>query len=671
MVYTGAGALAANGRGSEPSLIDPRLPVNWKGRGRAGGFTSHNPSYRRADPRVRAAYLQWLAGGRRNRYTSIGNVFLFFYGLERRLFADLGADLHLPEVEVILAEIERLRGIYGQERSFLKSAGELLDFVEGVRSLTTDVQPVPWTPDRPWSGVPASVRVGIGRYVAKSSPIPAEWALSYLRHHPQGQLRTPARRVAAEFDQLFAIRYGERFGPGIRTPRPAEHIQLMYRAASSGFHGGVHVTCDPIPDVTRDPSLIIKLNELARQCHEELDAYSRLIGRYPDRAGTPAAVGLLPDALLATHGRTTLDILRTWTSEVLADRPTAVVPLDDLVEQWSPGHPPKLTKATVSALAFTLANLGVGIEPDVRFGSSPPGPGTRAVLFPLPEGDRGKPTPRYRAVLSLVFLGALVAAADGAVNPIEHRFLTKRLEGITGLDTADRARLEAHLTWLGVRKPRLQDAQPRVKKMQPRDLPKVGTLLIELAAADGTVNYEEIAVLEKLFQLMGLDEAHLYGRAHTLDLADRGPISVGEKAPGARWEIPDSGGVSAPQSPVNLDPAKIRDRLAETDRVAHLLADIFVDDDPPPEIESGVNGSDPESAIEGLDGPHRQLLDALAARAEWDRGSAEELARSFGLPFLDSALDVINETALDHCGESVVEGDDPMVLNADAIKELI
>ncbi len=669
MVYIGNGALAANGRGPEPSLIDPRLPVNWKSADRTGASMHHDPSYGRANPRVRAAYLKWLAGGRQDRSAYIGYVFLFFYGLERRLFADLGADLHLPEVAIILAEIERLLGIYREEHSFAGSAGQLLDFVEGVLSVNTDAQPVPWDSGRAKLGVPAAVRVCIGKYVSERSAIPAEWALSYLRHHPEGRLRTPAKRAAAEFDELFGIRYRARFGPGLRVPRPARKIRLSYRATSSGFDGGVFITLDRIPDVTLEPALITELNELAKQCDNELDAYSRLIGRHPDWVGTPAAVGLLPDVLLVEHGGPILKGLRAWTSEQLAGRPRAVVFLDELVEMWSPGHTSKLTKTDASALASMLANVEVGIEPDVRFGAPTPSPGTHAVLFSLPEGGRAKPT-LYGAALSLVYLSAIVAAADGKINSFEHRFLAERLEGITGLDTADRARLQAHLALLGVRKPRMYGIKRKIKAMEPDDLPKVGSLLIELAAADGVVNHKEIAVLERLFEHMGLDESHLYSRAHTLDLGDTGPVTVREGAPNTGWELPNPGTIAARRRPVALDPAKIQARLAETDRVSNLLTDIFVDDDPPPETESRTPGSEPRSMIEGLDGPHSRLLAALASRSEWERRFAEEMADSFGLPFLDGAIDVINEAAMEACGEPLVEGDNPVVLNAYAVEEL-
>ena len=47
------------------------------------------------------------------------------------------------------------------------------------------------------------------------------------------------------------------------------------------------------------------------------------------------------------------------------------------------------------------------------------------------------------------------------------------------------------------------------------------------------------------------------------------------------------------------------------------------------------------------------------------------LAESLGLPFLDGTLDIINEAAMDACGEPLVEGDDPLELNEYALQELL
>ena len=72
----------------------------------------------------------------------------------------------------------------------------------------------------------------------------------------------------------------------------------------------------------------------------------------------------------------------------------------------------------------------------------------------------------------------------------------------------------------------------------------------------------------------------------------------------------------------------------------------------------------------GLDPAHSALAVALADQVVWTRLDVEELAESLGLPLLEGALDVINEAAMDGCGEPLVEGDDPLELNAYAIEEM-
>ena len=125
-----------------------------------------------------------------------------------------------------------------------------------------------------------------------------------------------------------------------------------------------------------------------------------------------------------------------------------------------------------------------------------------------------------------------------------------------------------------------------------------------------------------------------------------------------------------------LDHAKVQARLAETAHVTALLNDIFADDD------SGTAGlqlmpdepttaSAPAARIEGLDAAHSTLAAALALQSQWARGDVETLAESFGLPLLAGAIDVINEVALDTCGELLIEGEDPVTINDYAIEEML
>ena len=699
MVYVGSDAPSVTGYWTEPCLIDPDLPIDWNHADWDGATMAHWPSYDKAGPRARAAYLAWLAGGRRDEFAHIGYVFLFFYGLERRLFVDLGCDLDHPDVPIIAAEILRLLIIYGANRSFSEHAGSLLALLEGLSCLNTDIEdiePVLWDPDRSRWGIPLAVRIAIGKYVANGSRIPAEWALSYFRHHPETRLRTPAKRCQDEFDELFKARYRARFRGGMKVRRPARNLTLAYQAASNGFRGlmilpssdtpgasdlagdfelgyggEVLIALDAIPDITSASSLIRKLSDLAEECTDELDAYSRFIGKNPDGARTAPAISLLPDVLLASLGGPIIDDLRNWISEMLDGRLTVVVPFDELVERWSPGRTDKLTKREATWLASLLGKMGVGIEPDVRFGTFTPKPGTNAVLFPLPNGAADAASPAYAGAMPLVHLAAVVATADGPLGPDQRRFVAEHVEQIPGLDAADRRRLACHLEFLAAGKLGMHGMKNRVAAFPEKGRAGIGEFLVGVGAADGFVSPEEITRLTKLFGYLGLDDAAVYRQVLAIDTGDRGPVTVREAQSTTRWVVPDTVPLTPRPSTVSLDPAKVRARLAETARVTALLTDIFTDDDtaapngPPP------TGPEPESMIEGLDEVHSALLRALVVHSGWDRGEVERVAGSLGLPFLDSALDVINEAAMAVCGEPVVEGDDPVELNAYAIEELL
>ena len=633
------------------------------------------PAYDKMNPRARAAFLTWLADGRRNESTYIGYVFVFFYGLERRLLADIKTDINHPDLPGIVIELRRLLSIYGDNHSFDRYADDLLGYIAALRSVNADIQPPAW--DREYRGweVPAAVRVGVGRYIANGLPIPGEWALSYLRHHPESYLRTPAMRCQPEFDQLFLSRYQARFGDGIKVRPPAQKLTVSYRPASGGIQGESSITVESIPDITSVSGPINKLKDLGAECTDELDAYSRFLGRRPDEVGTAPAVALLPDELLDALGGPALDDLRGWTSGLLDSDLHAVVPIDDLVERWSPGRTEKLTKRDAVALAAILGKIGVGIEPDVRFGVATPKSGTSAVLFPLPEDSPLSPSSTYAAAVSLVHLTAVVAAADGSITAPEQQHLAEHAEGVLGLDAAECARLEAHLMFLATGKLGMAGMKKKVEALTASDRDSVGRFLVDVAAADGVVSPEEISTLTKLFTHLGLEEADVYRQVHALGTGDAGPITVHDAESTTRWTVPPQVTTGADiTAPVRLDSAKVQARLAETARVTALLSGIFSDDEtntqpPPPAAGAAIPSVGP--TIAGLDAAHSALAIALAATPWWDRSDAEQLGDSLGLPLLDGALDRINEAAMDACGEPLVEGDDSLELNTYAIEAML
>src|SRR3982751_1527055 len=231
MVYCGSGLPPVSGyRGNvEPALLDPRHPVSWSRPDSEGRLMHYWPSYSTIDPTSRAAYLQWLSSGRRDPSVAIGYVFLFFYGIERRVLVDAqSSEQAKAEVDGLLAEVERLLGIYGHNGSFHGYAGSFLSIAP---LLHRPIDRAPLEPPRSWNGwdVPLSLKIALGAFAAEGKPVPPHWAYSWVLFSPEISLRTPGRRCPHEFEELFKIRYAEAFsGEGLKvrpnkTPIKAEY----------------------------------------------------------------------------------------------------------------------------------------------------------------------------------------------------------------------------------------------------------------------------------------------------------------------------------------------------------------------------------------------------------------------------------------------------------------
>lgn len=137
-IYLGEKLSSVAGYDIEPALINPKLKVEIPS-GYEGPL-EYWPSYSRISPSARGVYLEWLAGGRKDPNIEIGYVFLFFYGLERRLLADNPADGHVErELPWVRAEVARLRSIYGSAsrsfRGYLSIVQHLFQVLRGANNL--------------------------------------------------------------------------------------------------------------------------------------------------------------------------------------------------------------------------------------------------------------------------------------------------------------------------------------------------------------------------------------------------------------------------------------------------------------------------------------------------------------------------------------------------------
>lgn len=682
MLYVGAGLTSLSYRqdSREPSLLDPRLAV---GRGipdREGRLMAYWPSYSMMLPECRQAYLEWLAGGR-GPGASIGYVFLFFYGIERRVLVDSAkSERARAESDGLLAEVERLLALYGSNRSFQSYARNLLSFVRLTRPLKIeDLRP----PQQRMSfaEAPLMLRVALGLFAKESRPLPPEWALSYVLTAPQIRLRTAAERCPDEFRELFKNRYQEAFAADglIVEPGPAK-ITAHYFPASPTFSGQVSLTLD-LPEVIGWGLPLRKIQEITDVVLQDLDVYSRWVGRTGD-SGSPAALALLP-AVLA-RGRETEETRRLarWIEGKLGDESAVVVGGADLFAQWPVKVPGKVGKRDAEMLAVFLGQRGYGVEPDVRFGGPPPGDGP-AVLFRLVDPHApdtpDEPAPAYHAAAVLLHLAAALSVADGEVTVHEERHLLAHLEASLHLSAAEKTRLKAHLRWLLAAPPGLGGLKKRVAPLAESQRRGIGQFLITVAGADGHVGAEELKLLTRIYGLLGLDPQAVYSDVHALASAPDGiqpppaaePVTVRPADLPAGFPIPASA-APVPPGGVALDLRKVQAKLAETEQVSSLLEGIFREEEAPVPAPATPVEAPSLAGLAGLDAAHSELLRRLAEKTAWSRLDVERLADELGL-LPDGALEVINEAAYERCGAPLfegVEGDEIIEIDKEILEEL-
>ncbi|MCP4204439.1 MAG: hypothetical protein GY769_21215 [bacterium] len=658
--------------GLEPALIDPSLPCNDANPDRQGQGMTYWPSYDSIPPSCRSGYLRWLANGRSDPDAYIGYVFLYFYGLERRaLFDAERLDAAREELPIVVGEVRRLLSVYGGNPSF---SGYATQFLEFLRIQSGTWQPGEELPDGvPRGAVPLSLQVAVGHMALHGSPLPPAWALAWAKHDPNISLRTPARRCPEEFEELFRILYRKKHGTGLRLKACKRTISPHYRPASASFAGLLSIDTS-YPDVMSLVGPRRRIDELAMACCDALDSYSRWLGRNPDGRGTLVSAAALPPELLQTRAPEEFSRFQHTLQAKVGESSTALLPADEILGHWFKSNRDKLLKKEVVEAAHLLGHAGFGFEPDVRFCGRRVARGDKIVVFPLDGIDRGAPSPDYSAAAILLHLAAMVSAADGEVAREEREHLRDHLAAGLDLDEAETRRLGAHLDWLLAQPPETLGGKKRLEKLAPAQRRTVGEFLIGVAWADGRVEPAEVKILTRIFRHLGLDPGSVHQWLHDHQTStDLGPVPVTAgpvERPGYALSHPPEAELQTVSSRLQLDPAAIATKLRESERAAATLANIFADEDLEPTPELGP-GDDPEAdIIEGLDMAHTNLLRRLAERQSWSRFDYEELTDSLGL-LPNGALDLLNDSAFELCEEPLIEGDEPMEINAGVAKEML
>jgi len=656
LVYVGTGLRSANSGGAEPALIDPTLAVS-SNADYTERLLPYWPTYGGATEEARAAYLKWHLTGRKDPQAQIGYVFLFFYGLERRvLTASLDSSRDVAELVVINNELRRLLGIYGNQGSFASYASSLLDYLEALHRPEFDFDKLKVPKPAPLRGPTVALKVGLALHARAKRPVSDDWALAWLMTSQAWSIRSAFTEVSEEFSALFKSEYQTATGEGLVLPQNPTLIKIIYRSASSGFGSASFTKEIPLPDVTLQKSAMDQLEVIGNKCATLLAPYRRFLSSQQEGKGTVAAISQLPVVLWPEISRTAIESIR---NSCLSSGTAKILTLGELAKICPVELP--LQKRRYSNLCANLSNFGLGIALDVRFGADLPSLDDSIALFAadVPSGNVVL-SENYGWASMLLQLAAIVASAGSGFGEAETDVILNYINSELKITPTESKRLKAHLSIYRVTPPTMTGIKRQLSKLNPKAREVVVSFMIQVALADGIVEPAEVRVLEQFFTAMGMDHAGLYSRLHNLGVDTRAsekPADFREKQ-------------KAPSKPVTVqfDMDKLAKLRSEEAKLSTLLQEIFND---PPEIHGELEideklPEDGKSPLLPLDADHAALLEILLQRPEWTRQELEDLCAERGL-MTDGAVETINEASFDKLDSALIEGEDPVTINTDLL----
>ncbi len=664
LIYVGTNLPDSHGYQNDACLINPKLPIKSAEPWEEKGVMGYWPQYGSIPPKCRGAYLKWLATGRNEPEADIGYVFLFFYGLERRLFVDAPiGKVTVKERLEIVNEVRRLMNIYGSNRSFYGYAG---NFLATEWAMFQNDEPIPEYLDFDNRYCTEPFQMVLAKTVEAGKPIPSGMALQWYRLHPEVSLRTPARRCAKEFRNLFVQRYTQKHGSGIIVKPNKTRLKLEYHPASPSISHDLKLNVPDLPNPFILKAPIKLIGQIIDECTQELESYSRYLGRKGNDSKSLAALSLIPKDL----------INQTSASKAIHDRLTMIckdgvgfIPLETLYDAIGQKPPIKLLKKDNESLAGFIENIGFGIAPDIRYHNMKPNIDGNIAIFPNGHGVDFRPSKEFRTVGTILRFGAMVSQIDQDIASEEEVILQSIVKDNGELTNIEKKSLLAFLHWCLRTKLNATGLKARLSEVSDNEKTAISHILISVAHADGEIKPEEIKELEKLYTTLGLNKERVTGDIHAV-AAQNGPVTVGVKDPDTSFSIPQ------PARPVGtargfvLNEELIKIRQEETTQVKGVLEDIFTnqEEDEPETVSEGAMVSDNPLSL--LDENHQILFNKLIVKESWEKTSFQEVCKNLGL-MVDGAMEVLNEWAFENVNAPLIDDGEPIYVDVSLAKEIV
>jgi tellurite resistance protein len=663
MIYVGPKLRSQKYGGVDNCLINPKLKVASKSNSYDAENIGYWPSYEGLNPKARREYLKWLASGAKDPDANISFAFLYFYGLERRLFLDKSQD----EAKAILSEMKRLKKVYPNNHSLERYIENALSFATLFDSVPTSIPTIEIPKASRWE-LPLSVALYLGNKLKSGETLNNDDALLWFLNHPEKHLRTPANRLEDEFISLLKVKLADAQpnGPIVRMPKG--EFAPEYSSCSSTFSTKFKEYTKGMPDISRIKAPVNTVQKLAYEAMDELDKLSRLLGRNPDAKGTFKALSLLPPQLISDFGGKKINEVKTWISGQLKNE-SSIFAFQEVVRKTTDSDGKKITKAIHRDVDALLKSLGWSMVPSPNETIGKMKPESKVLISQTASSviAEDKPSEDYLLAFLEISLGAYIAHADDRLLEVELGVLVQKIKKLTHLTIDERSRLYEVIKWLSIEVTDFGAINRKLKLISRKEKMAFAELAIAVAVADGKIEPGEVRALETVYKTLGFDQKDLYSGLHSLGASKPQYI---ETTPSNDQNLPvSSKGVN---KAVELDMNRVQNTLADTKKASALLASIFEDEEPVAAQEVLTDDDDEKDGdasqkFMGLDSAHAQLLTELLESNSWPRGDFMRLASSLNL-LPDGAMEVINEWAFETYDEPILEDGEPIEVYADLLE---
>jgi len=660
----------------EASCVDLQLPI---GQTIASEEVPHfHPRFANLSPAQRARYLSWLARGRDDPSAEPGIVFLFYFGLERRLLTERN------DTDALIPEIRRLL-LLCPDYMFQQYGHGLIAYIVAGNLETAGEEQCRYLEHCSSRHVIAgpSLNVALAWHHLQGRPLSAYWAQCVAAQDARAQQFYPfGAQVEDEFRRLYALEYQRRFRDGLIPKAGKRKVTIEYGPASPSLsnlaYGSDRLPRLKLPHVLDRAAQFQPLCELWLECVEALRILSYRIAAGAV-SGTADYYEALPPSLREGVKHPDASRWMQFFGEEARDDRWAIVQVSKLAELrgFLPGT--KLTRSDSRTIATTAEFMGLAVEPCP---CRPPRTfrWEEAVTLFRPACAPGHVLEGgFERVASLLELGLAVAAADSSPNQAEIDCLQRRLEEQQDLLSArDRESLEALWRLYLSNAPVVRTPSAYAHWTSEDERIAVIDFLITIAIVDGSPTAEERSALKSAGRAIRLTATMVKQRLERALPEQDDPITVRRARclPGGE-AIPDRLNI-APAALV-LDQERVVAIRRETEVVQRMLGEaILYEGDSDESIQVGKDipmceaearpGSVTGECFAGLAIRYHGLLLALLAAASWPTAEFQAMVRNHGL-YPSAAIEAINEWSYEALGDVLIEAGEPLVMNLEIVKE--